>query len=267
MLTVLSPAKTLDYETPVSIDVKTSPQWMDESAVLAKKLKSKTPKQLVALMGISDNLAELNHERYQLWQNPMPDDATKQAVLAFKGDVYLGLEASAMTRKQLLYAQDHLRILSGLYGLLRPLDAMLPYRLEMGTSLKTRRGKDLYVFWGDRITRSLNDQLAQCGAKYLLNLASNEYFRSVHRKDIAAPIVSPVFKDLSSGDLSSGKFRVISFFAKKARGTMAAWCVRHKVKTTKKLIQFAEDGYEYDTENSTETKPVFLRRESPTAGK
>ncbi len=262
MLTVLSPAKTLDYETPASIDVKTLPQWIDESAVLAKKLKSKTLKQLVALMGISDNLAELNHERYQLWQSPMPDGATKQAVLAFKGDVYIGLEASTMTKKQLLYAQDHLRILSGLYGLLRPLDAMLPYRLEMGTSLKTKRGKDLYAFWGDRITQSLNDQLAQCEAKHLLNLASNEYFRSVHRKDIAAPIVSPVFKDLSNG-----KFRVISFFAKKARGTMAAWCVRHKVKTTKKLIQFAEHGYEYDTESSTETKPVFLRKESPSAGK
>lgn len=254
MLTVLSPAKTLDYETPAKIDVKTTPEFLDQSDRLAARLKKMTPKQLRALMGISDDLAELNHGRFQDWCVPLPDDASKQAVLAFNGDVYAGLEADKMTEKQLLYAQDFLRILSGLYGILRPLDAMLPYRLEMGTQLKNRRGKDLYAFWGTRLTESLNRQLASTDAKYLLNLASNEYFRSVQAKKISVPIIAPVFKDKSNG-----KYRVISFFAKQARGAMASWVIRKRVKTPEKLIQFDGDGYQYDEESSTELKPVFLR--------
>lgn len=254
MLILLSPAKTLDYETETKLPTKTTPEWIDEAAKLVETLKKKTPKQLAALMGISDKLALLNHQRYQDWQTPMPEAETKQAALAFKGEVYLGLEADQMTKKQLEYAQEHLRILSGLYGILRPLDAMLPYRLEMGTALKTRRGKDLYAFWGNRITQSINEQLDAIGSKYLLNLASNEYFRSVQAKDIQAEIIAPVFKDQSKG-----KYRVISYFAKKARGTMASWVIRNKVKTTNKLLQFDGDGYRYDEASSSESAPVFLR--------
>ncbi|QEF96420.1 hypothetical protein Mal15_04480 [Stieleria maiorica] len=254
MLIVLSPAKTLDYESEPKIASQTTPEWITESETLVGVLKKKTPKQIQALMGVSDKLAELNHQRYQDWQLPMPPEATRPAILAFKGDVYLGLQADRMTEKQLLFAQDRLRILSGLYGVLRPLDAMLPYRLEMGTALKTRRGKDLYAFWGSRITQSINDQLAVTDCGFLLNLASNEYFRSIQKKHVQAQIIAPVFKDQSNG-----KYRVISYFAKKARGTMASWVIRNKVKTTAKLVKFAEDGYRYDPDSSTESAPVFLR--------
>lgn len=254
MLIVLSPAKTLDYESESKIRTQTTPELLDQSVKLVEVMKKKTPKQIAALMGVSDALAQLNHQRYQDWEMPMPADATKQAVLAFKGDVYLGLEADRMTEKQLLRAQDHLRILSGLYGVLRPLDAMLPYRLEMGTALKTRRGKDLYAFWGARITDSINAQLAATHTGQLLNLASNEYFRSLQKKNIQADIIAPVFKDNSKGN-----YKVISYFAKKARGTMASWVIRNKVKTLKKLVQFDGDGYRYDESSSTEAAPVFLR--------
>lgn len=254
MLIVLSPAKTLDFESEPTAQPQTIPQWIDESARLVDVLKKKTPKQIAALMGVSANLAELNHQRYQDWQLPMPPEATRPAVLAFKGDVYLGLEADRWTAKQLDYAQKHLRILSGLYGVLRPLDAMLPYRLEMGTALSTRRGKDLYAFWGSRITQSINEQLAETKDRYLLHLASGEYFRSIEKKKIDAEIIAPVFKDLSKGN-----YRVISYFAKQARGRMASWVIRNRVKTTKKLIQFCEDGYQYDEASSTAAAPVFLR--------
>ncbi|MCO8121814.1 peroxide stress protein YaaA [Stieleria sp. TO1_6] len=254
MLIVLSPAKTLDYESKPTIDTQTTAELLDQSEILVGLLKKKTPKQIAALMGISDALAELNHQRYQEWELPMAADACKQAVLAFNGDVYVGLEANTMTNKQLLYAQDHLRILSGLYGVLRPLDAMLPYRLEMGTGLKNKRGKDLYAFWGTRITAAINAQLSEINSRHLLNLASNEYFRSLQKKQIDAPIVTPVFKDRSNG-----KYRVISFFAKKARGAMAAWVIRNKVKSLPKLIQFDLDGYRYAEELSSDFAPVFLR--------
>jgi cytoplasmic iron level regulating protein YaaA (DUF328/UPF0246 family) len=254
MLIVLSPAKTLDYESESKIRTQTTPELLDQSVQLVEVMKKKTPKQIATLMGVSDALALLNHQRYQDWEVPMPPHASRQAVLAFKGDVYLGLEADRMTEKQLSYAQDRLRILSGLYGVLRPLDAMLPYRLEMGTPLKTRSGKDLYAFWGSRITDSINAQLTATNTSHLLNLASNEYFRSLQKKSIQADIIAPVFKDHSNG-----KYKVISFFAKKARGTMASWVIRNKVKTFNKLIQFDGDGYRYDESLSTETAPVFLR--------
>ncbi|MEO1528831.1 MAG: peroxide stress protein YaaA [Planctomycetota bacterium] len=254
MLSLLSPAKTLDYETPATTDTLTTPDFLDHSAELVEILKKKSVKQIGKLMGISEKLATLNHERFQTWQNPMPPAEVKQAVLAFKGDVYLGLEAGTLTAKQLGYAQDHLRILSGLYGMLRPLDAMLPYRLEMGTKLKTSRGSDLYSFWGASLTAAINEQLAATKSKYLINLASNEYFQSVRAGEIEANIISPTFKDLSNG-----KYKIISFFAKKARGMMAAYLIRGRVKTLKKLTAFDSDGYRYDEESSTESKPVFLR--------
>ena len=256
MLIILSPAKTLDFETPAETKTATTPELIKQSAVLAGLLKEKTPKQIAALMGVSDKLALLNHERFQEWEAPMPRDAAKQAVLAFQGDVYQGLQAETLTENQLSYAQDHLRILSGLYGVLRPLDLMLPYRLEMGTQLKNEHGKDLYAFWGTMITDALQAQVSSTKTKYLLNLASNEYFKSVSAKTLDCEIISPAFKDYKNG-----KYKIISFYAKKARGTMAAWAIRSKVKTPKKLTQFAEDGYCYDEESSTDSVPVFLRRE------
>lgn len=254
MLIVLSPAKTLDYETAPTVRTKTTPELLDESAELVGELRKFSPKRLAALMGISDELAELNHARYQDWEAPMPENATKQAILAFKGEVYRGFQAEQLTEKQLMYAQDHLRILSGLYGALRPLDAMLPYRLEMGTRLKNARGKDLYAFWGDRITDVINAQLRATRSKHLLNLASAEYFRSLDAKRIDAEIISPVFKDKTKGG-----YRVVTVYAKKARGTMASWVIRNKAKTLKKLTQFDGDGYRYDEASSSDTQPVFLR--------
>ena len=254
MLSVLSPAKTLDYESPAITETLTTPDFLADSADLVDVLRKKSAKQIGKLMGISEKLAVLNHERFQAWENPMPSDAVKQAVLAFKGDVYLGLEADTLTTKQLDFAQDHLRILSGLYGMLRPLDAMLPYRLEMGTKLKTGRGKDLYEFWGAKLTDALNAQLTATKSKYLINLASNEYFNSIQADEIEATVIAPVFKDFSNG-----KYKIISFFAKKARGTMAAYLIRSRAKTLKKLTAFDADGYRYDEESSTETRPVFLR--------
>ncbi|TWU08017.1 peroxide stress protein YaaA [Stieleria varia] len=258
MLIVVSPAKTLDFESRVSVPECTVPRLLDDAAQLADVLKSKSPAQLKRMMSISDKLAEQNHQRFQDWDasahQSANDDGSRPAVMAFKGDVYLGLKADEMTPKQLLHAQDHLRILSGMYGILRPLDRMLPYRLEMGTTLKTKRGKDLYAFWGSRITDELNAQLAATKTPLLLNLASNEYFRSVRAGELNASVVAPVFKDFSNG-----KYKVLSFFAKKARGTMAAWVIKHKVKTLKKLVSFAEDGYTYDEASSTENAPVFLR--------
>ncbi|MDM4015885.1 peroxide stress protein YaaA [Roseiconus lacunae] len=255
MLILLSPSKRLDYDSPVTVNTKTTPELIDSSTELADELRELTPKQIASLMGISDELATLNHQRFQDWIAPMPDDATRQAAFAFKGDVYLGLEAETLTAKQLEYAQEHLRILSGLYGVLRPLDGILPYRLEMGTSLKNARGKDLYQFWGTSIAESLNHQLEQTGSKFILNCASNEYFKAVDKKTIAAEIISPVFKDKSK----NGDYRVITVYAKKARGTMAAWVIRKKAKTLKKLQQFDGDGYRYDEASSTAAKPVFLR--------
>jgi hypothetical protein len=254
MLILLSPAKTLDFETQPQTRIKTTPELLDDGAELAAVLKQFSPKQIAALMGVNDKLAELNYNRFQDWEAPPPEDATKQAVLAFKGEVYRGLLADEMTEKQLLYAQDHLRILSGLYGVLRPLDAILPYRLEMGTRLNNPRGKDLYAFWGDRIGEAIGAQLRSTKSKYLLNLASAEYFRSVNEHAIETPIVAPVFKDKTKGG-----YRVVTVYAKKARGTMAAWVIRNKAKTLKKLLQFDDDGYRYDAESSSEHQPVFLR--------
>ena len=256
MLILLSPAKTLDYESPVKTKIASTPQLLEKSAEIAAVLKKKSPKQLGKLMGVSDSLAELNHQRYQEWRLPIEPSQARQAILAFKGDVYLGLQADKLTEKQLEYAQDHLRVLSGLYGVLRPLDLILPYRLEMGTALKVKRKKDLYAFWADTITETLNGDLESNNCETVVNLASNEYFKSIQTTTLNAQVISPAFKDWSNGN-----YKVLSFFAKKARGTMASWMVRKKVKTTKRLQQFAEDGYRFDPDSSTETKPVFLRRQ------
>jgi cytoplasmic iron level regulating protein YaaA (DUF328/UPF0246 family) len=254
MIVVLSPAKTLDFDSVSPTDKTTRPALIKDATELVKILKRQTPSDLRHLMGISDKLAELNHQRFSDWESPHPKAGSKAAVFAFQGDVYRGLQASDWTLKQIEYAQDHLRILSGLYGVLRPLDRMLPYRLEMGTTLSNDRGNDLYDFWGDRIAKQLNKQMSAQKSKCLLNLASQEYFRSVDIGVLDCPVVAPAFKEFKNG-----KYKIITVFAKLARGKMASWVVRNRVKTLSKLTQFDEDGYRYDAESSSATVPVFLR--------
>ncbi|QEG20466.1 peroxide stress protein YaaA [Mariniblastus fucicola] len=254
MLIVVSPAKTLDYETPLPISKTSQPAFMKRSAELVEILREYTPKKLAGLMSISDKLAELNVNRYESWEPKATKKNARQALLAFKGDVYQGIDAYSMKEADFLFAQEHLRMLSGLYGILRPLDLMQPYRLEMGTKLTTPQGSNLYDFWGPDITDALNKQLKKIDSDVLLNLASNEYFKSVLPSRLKARVVSPVFKDMKNG-----KYKIISFFAKKARGTMSGWIIRKKVTDLKKLTKFAEDGYRYSADGSTEDKPLFLR--------
>ena len=255
MLIVISPAKTLDYETPVTIKKHSQPQFAKRSEELIDVLLDYTPKRLAKLMSISDKLAQLNVERYEAWQPKATKKNSRQALLAFKGDVYQGVNAYSLNDADFEFAQEHLRMLSGLYGSLRPLDLLQPYRLEMGTKLKTEHGKNLYEFWGDEITLSLNKQLRKTKSQILLNLASNEYFSVVRPDVLKANIISPVFKDLAK----NGQYKIISFYAKKARGTMAGWIIRKRIIDPKKLSKFAEDGYRFDADSSTPDKPVFLR--------
>ncbi len=255
MLIVISPAKTLDFDTPSTTKAYSQPALLKHSEGLIDVLSTKSPHDLQKLMGISESLANLNVDRYHQWSRPFKPSNAKQAVLAFKGDVYLGLEAENFTEKQFAYAQNHLRILSGLYGVLRPLDLMQAYRLEMGTKLPVEANKNLYEYWGSKITDNINKQLISSNSKTLVNLASNEYFKSIKTKELQADIVTPVFKDWSKD-----QYRVIGFFAKKARGTMSAWLVKNKVKTVSKLLKFDVDGYQYSEADSTPEKPVFLRK-------
>lgn len=258
MLMVVSPAKSLDYETPVRTRKHTEPQFLNEAKQLAQQLKKFSPDDLCELMNISSKLGELNHSRYANWKTPFTPDSARQAMFAFKGDVYLGLKAEEFDAGDVSFAQKHLRILSGLYGILRPLDLMLPYRLEMGTRLENKNGKDLYQFWGTKLTDALNEEFASQRSKVLLNLASNEYFNSVQAKNLDAEVISPVFKDFSSG-----KYRVLSFFAKKARGEMAAYIIRNRIDSADKIKAFDVEGYRYSEADSTPAKPVFLRKERP----
>jgi len=253
MLIVLSPAKSLDLDTPPTTDRRTTPQFIDHAAELIRVLKDYSPAQVGELMSISDPLAVLNVTRYASWH---PDHAqARQAVMSFDGDVYTGLDARSLKPKALAYVQDHVRILSGLYGLLRPLDQMHPYRLEMGTRLANPRGKDLYAFWGETVTGALNEALAANGASALVNLASEEYFRSVKPKLLDVPVVNPVFEDWKNG-----KYKIISFFAKRARGMMARYAAEKGITDPQKLKKFSVDGYAFDKSVSTETEWVFRRR-------
>ncbi|MBI3228969.1 MAG: peroxide stress protein YaaA [Burkholderiales bacterium] len=254
MLIVLSPAKSLDL-SPAKLKLHTQAEFLNQSSQLIDVLRPLSPPQLSQLMDISDDLAQLNANRYASWQAEMDLHSAKQAILMFDGDVYDGLQARAMTTPDLKFAQEHLRILSGLYGLLRPLDLMLAYRLEMGTRLANPRGRDLYAFWGEQITQALNQQLQASQSKYLINLASEEYFKAVKPALLTAPVITPVFEDWKNG-----KYKIISFFAKRARGSMARYVIAHRVKTLSKLRGFAEDGYAFAPEVSSGTKWVFRRR-------
>jgi cytoplasmic iron level regulating protein YaaA (DUF328/UPF0246 family) len=253
MLIVLSPAKSLDLDTPPTTDQRTTPQFIDRAAELIRVLKEYSPAQLGALMSISDPLAVLNVTRYASWH---PDHGeARQAVMSFDGDVYTGLDARSLKPKALAYVQDRVRILSGLYGVLRPLDQMHPYRLEMGTRLASPRGKDLYAFWGETVTGALNEALAANGASALVNLASEEYFKSVKPKLLDVPVVVPVFEDWKNG-----KYKIISFFAKRARGMMARYAAEKGITDPQKLKKFDVDGYAFDKSVSTEKEWVFRRR-------
>ena len=256
---VLSPAKSLDYDSPLPTAKYSQPQLLDRAAELVDVMRDKSPAQLEAMMEISRGLAETNFERFQDWSRPFTPDNARPALLAFKGDVYLGLDAAAtFSERDYTQAQKTIRILSGLYGVLRPLDLMQPYRLEMGSKLTTPAGRDLYDFWGSTITEVLNEAIdASPGPRALINLASNEYFSSVDPDQLEAPILTPSFLDEKNGRL-----KTISFFAKKARGAMAGWIVRERVKTLKALPEFTGMGYRYDPDRSTREAPVFVRREA-----
>jgi len=260
MLTVISPAKTLDFETAPTTRRSTRPQFLERAAELVKEARELSPDDLRELMGVSEKIAELNHQRFMNWSEPFTLDNAKQAVLAFKGDVYTGLEAETLNSGQLQFAQQHLRILSGLYGLLRPLDLMQPYRLEMGIRFATPGGRNLYEFWGDSLTRALNTQIGKSGSRVLVNLASNEYFKSLQPGALDAEIVTPVFKDLKGG-----KYKIISFYAKKARGQMARYIIDNELNEPDGLRRFRRDGYRYNKAESTAREPVFTRDEPPSA--
>lgn len=255
MLIVLSPAKTLDYETPATTDLSTKPDFIKRSAELIDILKQMPPADIASLMRISDPLAMLNAERFAAWSPKFTTKNAKQAMLAFNGDVYEGLNAATFNDKQLLYTQSHVRILSGLYGLLRPLDLMQPYRLEMGTRLANSVGKDLYAFWGDTVTQALNQQIAERKATALVNLASEEYFKSVRPKLLTVPVITPVFLDWKGGN-----YKVISFYAKRARGLMARFAAMKGIVRPQALKAFDIDGYAFDETASDAQSWIFKRR-------
>lgn len=258
MIHLISPAKTLDFESKIDNQLATQPQFVEYATPLIRKLSKTSLKGLKDLMGLSDNLAKLNQQRYQEWSAKTTlDDQSRQAIYAFKGDVYLGLDPQSLSEVQMTYAQENLRILSGLYGYLRPLDIIEPHRLEMGTALKVGRKNNLYQYWSDKIGDKIASDLKDQGHKYLLNLASNEYFKAVNLKSIDVPIIHPEFKDEKNGT-----YKVISFFAKKARGLMSRFIIMNEIENPNDLKAFNLEGYVYNHEMSSEYKPVFTRDEN-----
>ncbi len=256
MLTVISPATTLDFDSPLATDDFSQPDFLKESRQLIKELRELSPEDISSLMKISPALGELNHNRFMNWKTPFKPDNARPAVLAFKGDVYQGLSAENFGKRDFDFAQKHLRILSGLYGLLRPLDLIQPYRLEMGTRFANSQGKDLYSFWDTKITEAVNQSLKTVKADTLINLASNEYFKAIKKQQLDAEIVTPVFKDKKNG-----QYKIISFYAKKARGLMSAYIIKNRVKSVEALKGFDAEGYAYQPELSSASELVFTREE------
>ena len=256
MLIVLSPAKSLDYQTPVKVKSTSLPDFVSESAKLIAELKKLSPQDVAKLMGLSDQLATLNVGRYRDWSKKFTAENSKPAIFAFNGDVYDGFDVKTLNPKALTFAQDNLRILSGLYGALRPLDLMQPYRLEMGTPFKNAKGKDLYAFWGSRVTDSLKQILDQQKKPVLLNLASEEYFKVLQPKELGCQVIAPVFQDGKDG-----KYKIISFYAKRARGLMARYVVENRITDPADLKGFNLDGYKYYAAESKLDKPIFRRAE------
>ena len=255
MLFVLSPAKSLDFETAPHVEAHTQPLFTSQSRQLIKVLRDKTPVQISELMSLSDALAGLNVARYQAWSPTFTVKNAKQALFAFNGDVYHGLDARSLTSKEVEWAQSHVCILSGLYGVLRPLDLMQPYRLEMGTRLSTPKGSNLYAFWGTQIADYLNERAAADTSPVIVNLASEEYFKAVDRQVLKARVVSCVFEDYKNG-----KYKIISFNAKRARGLMARYAVEKKVATVRKLEGFSAAGYRFAPAESAPDRLVFRRK-------
>lgn len=254
MLLLVSPAKDLDFQPLAQPLPVTQPDMLAQSRQLAEICKTLTPADLSSLMHISDKLAGLNAARFAQWQLPFTEDNAKAALFAFNGDVYQGLDAASLTADDIAFAQQHLRILSGLYGVLRPLDLMQPYRLEMGTKLANPHGKDLYAFWQNSITEQLNQQLSVLQTEVVVNLASQEYFKAVKPKLLQGRLISPVFKDFKNG-----QYKIISFFAKKARGLMARYIIEKRLTIAEQLKGFDLAGYQYSAEQSSADAPVFLR--------
>ncbi len=255
MLILLSPAKALDYETPPHVATCTQPAYLDRSAELIEQLRQLSPAEIAELMHLSDSLARLNFQRYAEWSLPFTPDNAKQAVLAFDGDVYDGLSARTLSAEDLDFAQQHVRILSGLYGLLRPLDLMQPYRLEMGTKFANRAGKDLYAFWGETLLAAINAELDAQAQPVAVNLASEEYFKAAIGRKFAGRLIQPVFEDWKNG-----QYKIISFYAKRARGLMTRYQVLKRLSDPEDLKGFDSEGYAYAPEVSDETKWVFRRR-------
>ena len=254
MLMLISPAKTLDYQTPPATTNCTMPEYLEKSAQLIEVVSKKSSPQLMKLMHVSQKIAEINVERFNQWQLPFNSENAKQAVLAFKGDVYTGLDASALAEDKLDYAQQHLRIISGLYGLLRPLDLIQPYRLEMGLKLKIKETSNLYQFWGEQITDAVNSMLVKQYEPVLINLASNEYFKAIQKKNLDGRLVTPLFKDWKNGE-----YKMISFFAKKARGMMVRYAIDNKLQKVEGLQDFDYEGYSFNQELSQDDNWVFCR--------
>ena len=256
MLIVVSPAKTLDFESAPVTNLFTQTDFPKESQQIIEEIRSLTAEDIAVLMKLSEKLAELNHQRFADWSLPFTPENAKAAVLAFKGDVYTGMDAESFSDEDFDYAQEHLRLLSGLYGLLRPLDLIQAYRLEMGTKFANSRGKNLYEFWGTLITDKLNEQLAKTESQFLINLASNEYFKAVKKKELKGQIITPVFKDCKNG-----KYKIISFYAKKARGMMAAYIIKNRLNSIEDLKKFDTQGYNFSESESTDHELVFTREE------
>lgn len=256
MLIVVSPAKTLDYDTPPKTRKSTLPDYLDESQLLIDRLRQLSSLDIAELMKVSTKIADLNFDRYESWNRKFTPDNAKQAVLAFKGDVYTGLDVDSFNARDLDFAQSHLRILSGLYGLLRPLDLMQAYRLEMGTRLSNERGKNLYEFWGDRITEGLNKQLKKIKSGHLINLASNEYFRAVKPSKLDAEIITPAFKEYKNG-----QYKMIGIFAKKARGMLSRYIIQNRLQDVDDIRSFDEEGYKFNSKLSNEKDWVFTRKQ------
>ena len=260
MLALISPAKTLDYTTALPTDTHTQPRLLEQSQQLIDVCRKLSATEIASLMTVSEKIANLNVERFRDWNAEFDFSNARQALFAFKGDVYTGLDAYHLKDHDIDFAQQHLRMLSGLYGLLRPLDLMMPYRLEMGTKLKNSRGNNLYEFWGSIITDQINQDLAEIDAKVLVNLASDEYYKSVNEKKIQAEIIKPVFLDQKNG-----KYKVISFYAKKARGLMARYLIENKLSQVEQLKAFDSEGYYFDAESSSDKELVFKRDEQHAA--
>ena len=261
MLILISPAKTLDFETPATLERFSEPAFLSETKTIVKQLQKLSASEISDLMKISDKLGQLNASRYQTWQENFDTTNAKQALLAFRGDVYQGIDVDRFEPQDFDFAQEHLLILSGLYGVLRPLDLMQPYRLEMGTKLAHAKLQNLavdtlYEFWGDKLTGAINRQLAKLGSETIVNLASNEYFKAVGRQSLKGKLITPVFKDWKNG-----KYKIISFYAKKARGMMTAYIIKNRLRNIEEIKDFAEAGYSYNPELSDEKNFVFTRQQ------